>query len=121
MLTLAFHGMPGFIELLIVGALAVAAIVFTVLPFWLIFEKAGFPGATAPQTSGSAFPGRDLRSSSTMGDSGDSSRAFSRLPTRHALTMVSISGNMTAKGFSSLCFRRLRRSTAPALRASTKR
>ena len=35
------------IELLVVGAVVVASVVFTVLPFWLIFEKAGFPGALA--------------------------------------------------------------------------
>ncbi|MBN1587948.1 MAG: hypothetical protein JW888_00370 [Pirellulales bacterium] len=41
----AFFGAPGFMELLIIGVFFVASFVFTILPFWLIFEKAGFSGA----------------------------------------------------------------------------
>lgn len=38
--------MPGFFELLVIGAIIVLPVlVLTVLPFWVIFEKAGFPGA----------------------------------------------------------------------------
>lgn len=33
--------MPGFIELIIIG---IIAIFFTVIPFWMICSKAGFPG-----------------------------------------------------------------------------
>jgi hypothetical protein len=41
----AYFGMPGFFELVVVGAMFLVTIVFTILPFWLIFEKAGFSGA----------------------------------------------------------------------------
>ncbi len=44
---LSAFAMPGFVELLVIGIIAVGAVVFTVLPFWLVFEKAGFPGALA--------------------------------------------------------------------------
>ena len=43
----AFFLGPGPAELLVVGAMVVVWIVFTVLPFWIIFQKAGFPGALA--------------------------------------------------------------------------
>lgn len=43
---LAFFGGPGYFEWLVLGAIIIAPItVLTVLPFWVIFEKAGFPGA----------------------------------------------------------------------------
>jgi hypothetical protein len=38
-------GLPGLIELLVVGMMLCVVAVFVVLPFWFIFKKAGFPGA----------------------------------------------------------------------------
>ncbi|MBN2216060.1 MAG: hypothetical protein JW719_01660 [Pirellulales bacterium] len=43
---LVFFGGPGYFEWLVLGAIIVVPVlVLTVLPFWVIFEKAGFPGA----------------------------------------------------------------------------
>ena len=36
-----FIGMPGFVELSVIAMIGI----FGVLPFWLIFQKAGYPGA----------------------------------------------------------------------------
>ena len=37
----AFFVMPGFIELSVIAMIGI----ISVLPFWLIFQKAGYPGA----------------------------------------------------------------------------
>lgn len=46
MYTLALHG-PGPAELFIILLVFVLMIAFTVLPYWFIFLKAGYPGAMA--------------------------------------------------------------------------
>lgn len=38
------EAMPGFFELLILGFIALGVILFSLLPFWMICTKAGFPG-----------------------------------------------------------------------------
>ena len=60
-----------------------------------------------------------VRRSSTMGASGERNSRSSSGETSHSALMLSRDGNMSAKGFSSRCFRSRRRRTASSLRAST--
>lgn len=41
---MAFYGMPGPMELLVVSFMTFFWALILILPFWLIFSKAGFPG-----------------------------------------------------------------------------
>ena len=70
--------------------------------------KEGLPGAIEAANR----PALALRSSSTIGDSGESRRRSSSSETVHASSIASRDGAISAKGFSSRCFRLRSRTTA---------
>ena len=86
-----------------------------------IAPRYGLPGATEGAIPELRKGWRPLRSTSTMGDSGDWRSLASRSETAHSFPTAASDGNIRASGFSSLRFSSRSRRTASSFRASTTR